>query len=300
MRDVGGHLPADVADEPGDDDPGDRVGPAPAERHADQTQHRPGRRECVQPRMLGVGHHGCRPNSPVYHQFVAGHQLVADDPDDRGGDAPADVSGAAVPQQFGDALEAGDHGAAPDHQGHPDAGQVLGAFVAVGVALGRELARRAEADEHQGAGRDVGQVVQRIAEQRHRTRHHRDDQFDQPGQRQAGGADGDGPVGLPALTGVVGRGVEGKAGRRVADPVDHVHTASMPHSAAPLKCRGPGHVMAIGGHGRGYRTAPRGIASAPTCFGPGARPPPPPGAPTCPARSRTARRARGGRFSAPP
>lgn len=85
--------------------------------------------------------------------------------------------------------------------------------------------RRQRCGDAAPAGRDIRQVVERIAQQRHRARHQRDGQFDQPGQRQSYGADGDRAVGLPAFTRIVGKSFERKTCRRVTDSVDQMRTA---------------------------------------------------------------------------
>jgi hypothetical protein len=66
--------------------------------------------------------------------------------------------------------------------------------------------------------------MQRITQQRYRSRHQRDGQFDEPGNRQPHGADCDSAVGLAAFAGIVGHSVERKTCRRVADAVDLMHT----------------------------------------------------------------------------
>src|ERR1700712_4894744 len=42
VGDVGADFPSDMANESGDRDPGNRVGPGPADRHADQSDERAG------------------------------------------------------------------------------------------------------------------------------------------------------------------------------------------------------------------------------------------------------------------
>src|SRR5271166_6144690 len=105
--------------------------------------------------MLGVGHHGGRTNPSTDHQLVARDELVAEDADGRRGDAPADVTGSAMPEQLRDAFKTGDQSAAPNHHSHTYAGEVFGAFVAVGITLGGYLAGCPKPDEDQGAGRNI-------------------------------------------------------------------------------------------------------------------------------------------------
>ena len=90
--------------------------------------------------MLGVGHHGRGADPSAHRQFVARHKLIACNAHRRGSDAPADVARAAVTQQLMDAFKTGDQSAAPNHQCHTDSGQVFGALVAVGIALGGQVA----------------------------------------------------------------------------------------------------------------------------------------------------------------
>ena len=59
--------------------------------------------------------------------------------------------------------------------------EVLGASVAVGVALGRWTAGEPERDEQRHGGERVGDVVQRVAEQRDRPGEHNHDGLDNGG-----------------------------------------------------------------------------------------------------------------------
>src|SRR6202023_1271231 len=90
--------------------------------------------------------------------LVAGHDLVSDNADSRAGDAPAQVVGGTIFEQFVHTLDPRERGADPDHDGDPDAGEVLGALIAVGVALAGAAFGHPETDEHDQAGRHVGQV----------------------------------------------------------------------------------------------------------------------------------------------
>jgi hypothetical protein len=58
-----------------------------------------------------------------------------------------------------DALIPGERRAGPDDDSDPDPGELLGPVQAVGVPLGRALARQPEPHEHHGAGGDIGQIL---------------------------------------------------------------------------------------------------------------------------------------------
>ena len=162
-----------------------------------------------------------------HDELVPGDDLVPDDAQGRAGDAEGDVGGAAVVDELADALVPGEAGAGPDDDGDPDPGEVLGPVQAVGIPLRRPPAREAEAQEDHGAGRDVGQVVDRVAEQPDRPGQDREQQFDHAGHGQPDRADRDGPVGLPAFVHVIAGNGQRERGSRVAHAGGLVHPASM-------------------------------------------------------------------------
>jgi hypothetical protein len=65
-------------------------------------------------------------------------------------------------------------GTRPDHGGDTDASKVFGPFISVWITVRRRATRHHESHEDQDAGRNIGEVVQRVAEQAHRAReeHH--------------------------------------------------------------------------------------------------------------------------------
>src|ERR1039458_1412420 len=136
----------------------------------------------------------------------------------------------AVLEELADALVPGEGCADPDDDRDPDAGQVLGPFQAVGITLGGGPAGQPEAEEHHGAGRYVRQVVDRVAEEPHRSGQDRQQQLDEAGSRQSDGADGDGPVGLAPVLGVVAHARQRKRRRRVAEARRLMHPARIPTS----------------------------------------------------------------------
>jgi len=158
--------------------------------------------------------------------FVPGDDLVADDAQRGAGDAEGDVAGGTVAGELADALVPGERGAGPDDHGDADPGQVIGAVQAIGVALGRPGAGYPEAEEHHGAGRHVGQVVDRV-QQPDRPGQDRQQQLDDAGGGQPGGADRDSPVRLAALLHVITAGRQRERGGRVLQACGLVHPAMM-------------------------------------------------------------------------
>jgi hypothetical protein len=79
-------------------------------------------------------------------KLVAGHELIARDADRSGGDIRTDVVDAVMRDQLVHAFDAGEGCADPDHQGDAEAGEVLGSFQAVGVALAGAPAADPKAD----------------------------------------------------------------------------------------------------------------------------------------------------------
>jgi hypothetical protein len=118
-------------------------------------------------------------------------------------------------------------GAGPDDHGDPDAGQVLGPFQAVGVSLGRRPPGQPEAEEHHGAGGDVGQVVDRVSQQPDRAGHDRKKQLDDTGGGQPDGADGDGTVGIAPVLRIITQAGQRKGNGRVTYPGGLVHPLRM-------------------------------------------------------------------------
>jgi hypothetical protein len=96
----------------GDRQPGDRVTPRLAGSDGDQPGQCPGGRQRIKPGMPGIGDQRGRLDAPA-DELVTGHRQVADDADDRPGDARADVRGGAVREELADALIGRKRGAGP-------------------------------------------------------------------------------------------------------------------------------------------------------------------------------------------
>ena len=116
-----------------------------------------------------------------------------------------------------------------------------GALHPVGIALGRGPPRQPESEEYDGAGRDIGQVVDGIAEQSHRAGQHGQEQLDEARGRQAGGADCDGPVRLAPVLRVVSGAGQRKSRSWIALPQGLMHPARMSRARPPGKSRSIGH-----------------------------------------------------------
>ena len=87
-------------------------------------------------------------------------------------------------QQPLDRLVGGEHAGERDHGDHEQPGQVFGAAVAVGVALGRRATAERERDQQRDRGQRVGDVVQGVAQQRDRPGQHHHDRLDGGGDRR--------------------------------------------------------------------------------------------------------------------
>jgi len=70
--------------------------------------------------VFGVGDHRGRLDPATNRKFVAGHQLIAEDPRRGGGNAPAQMLRGAVVDELGDTFGAGDRGAGLDDRGDTD------------------------------------------------------------------------------------------------------------------------------------------------------------------------------------
>ena len=124
---------------------------------------------------------------------VAGHQLVPGEAEGGRDGHSGQVGDWPGVQQALDRGERG-HGAGDrDDRDDGHAGQILGPAVPVGVPAGRAAPAEHEGHPERDRGQRVGRVVQRVAEQRDRTRqrdHHRlrGGRGGQPGQRDPQGA----------------------------------------------------------------------------------------------------------------
>ena len=128
-------------------------------------------------------------------------------------------------EQLADALKPGERRAGPDDRRDPDPGQVLGPLQAIGVTLAGGPPRQPETEEHHRAGGDIGQVMDRIAEQPDRARQHRQQQLDQAGGAQADGADRHRPVRRPPVPGIITGIRQGKRRSGITQPRGLMHRA---------------------------------------------------------------------------
>jgi hypothetical protein len=102
------------------------------------------------------------------------------------------------------ALERRQAGREPDHERDAQTGEILGAFVTVGIAVGRCLLADPEAEEHDSGRADIGEVVKGIAEEADRARQDRDPKLCETRQRQPGGGDADCPRRKATVAGLSG------------------------------------------------------------------------------------------------
>ena len=108
--------------------------------------------------------------------------------------------------QPADRLVAGDDRRERDHRDDEQPGEVLGAAVAVGVAAGRGASADDEGDPERDGGQRVGEVVDRVGEQRHRAVSSDDGELDDRGDPEGDEADLDSADAVVlALAGVVDR-----------------------------------------------------------------------------------------------
>ncbi len=159
------HLIADVADEQGHRDSGDRVAQPQAKRDRDQADQRPERGQRIKPGMPCVGKEGRRVDAPADNELVPGDYLIADNAQGGPEDPPSDMAGRPVLDQLPDALIAGERRASPDHHGDADARQVLGPVQAIWISFSRRLPRYPEPDEDHRTSRHVRQVMDCVTQQ---------------------------------------------------------------------------------------------------------------------------------------
>jgi hypothetical protein len=159
---------------------------------------------------------------------VAGDQLVAEEPDDRGGGDRPQMGDLVWVQQSADGLVRGEDRGQGDHGDHEQPGQVLGAAVAVGVALGSRLPAERERDQQRNGGQRVGDVVERVTEEPHRPGQCDYYSLQKGGQAEAGQADQQGPspglVGFESVVDLV---------RGVVEVPAHQFRQRVPHPAPP-------------------------------------------------------------------
>ena len=109
---------------------------------------------------------------------VGGDRLVAERPDDAGREDPAHVIDGLRVDQALDRLGGGHDRGDEDHRDDDDAGEVLRAVVAIRVPACGRLPGQPERDQQRDRGEGVGEVVDRVREQRHRTGSAHDQQLE--------------------------------------------------------------------------------------------------------------------------
>jgi hypothetical protein len=168
--DLTGRLPSHRQDRHRDEQAHDRVGPGPADRHPARSGEHRQRGVPVGAGVQAVGDQRGGADPAPGPDAVAGHHLVAGEPE-RGRDRDRDQVGHRVRvQQPADRDERRRGGGQHDHPDDDDAGQVLGPAVTIGVPPGGTPPPEQERDAERHRGQGVGRVMQCVAEQRDRAR----------------------------------------------------------------------------------------------------------------------------------
>jgi hypothetical protein len=127
-----------------------------------------------------------------------------------------------------DRLIGGQHRRQRDHGDQEQPTQILRAAIAVGVALRRRPAREPKRDQQRHRRQRVRDVVQRVAQQRHRARQQHDDRLNHRRHRKPGQADQQRPtpcrIRLQDVVHLIGRIV-----RMTTDRLRHAVTDTSPH-----------------------------------------------------------------------
>jgi hypothetical protein len=119
--------------------------------------------------------------------LVAGHDLIANYANDRSDHTPPEMRGRAVRDELAIALNRREGRGAPDHEGDSEAGHVLCSLVPVGKSCRRGTLGDPKPKEDQGRGADIGEVVERVAQQSDRVGEYGQDQFYSSGESKPGG-----------------------------------------------------------------------------------------------------------------
>jgi hypothetical protein len=143
-----------------------------------------------------VGDEGGGADATADPDAVRGDELVASEPDGASGrDPPGPVDGLGVDEPV-DGLPRGDAGRQGDHGHDEDAGQVLGAAVAVRVTPVGGPAPEPERDAERHRGEGVGEVVDGVGQQGHRAGQRDHDDLEHRGDAEAAEADDQRPHAL--------------------------------------------------------------------------------------------------------
>src|SRR5262249_32043945 len=165
MQYVAADIQQNVEDGNGDQQASNRVGLMQAKEGEQQADSGGKRSEAIGARVLAICNKRCAVDPSAHANLILRHSLVSHESDERGGDAPADVSGHRVGHQATVGGEGGRAGAQRDNEGDKRSSQVFGARVAVGEPIVGRSAREQEGHEDGDSGEDVAKVVQGIREQ---------------------------------------------------------------------------------------------------------------------------------------
>ena len=200
--------PEDGEDSHGDDQPDDRVGKREAECDSSGTQQHRQRREPVGAGVQPVGNEGRGADAASDPDAIHGDKLIADEADQSGGGDPADVVDRDRIGQATYRFHAGDDRRQRDHRDHEESCNVLGATETVGVAAGCWPDAQRERDPQRDRRERVGEVVDGVGEQCHRSRDDHDHHLGERGRHQRQKADlhraDTGGTGLQGIVDAVG------------------------------------------------------------------------------------------------
>jgi hypothetical protein len=166
--DLADGLPPDRQDRHRDEQADDRVGPGPADRHPARSDEHGQRGIPIGAGVQAVGDQRRGANPAPGPDPVAGHYLVAGEPERSRHRDRAQVGHRVRVQQPADRDERRRGGGQQDHPDDDDAGQVLGPPVTIGVPAGGTPPAEQKRDAERHRGQRVGRVMQSVAEQRDR------------------------------------------------------------------------------------------------------------------------------------
>ena len=169
--------PAHEHDGHGDHQTGDRVGQAETGGDASGTGEHGQRGHAVGAGVQPVGDQGGRADAPTDPDAVLGHPLVPQEPQNGSGGDSAQQLHVLRMQQPVHRLVAGGHRRGGDGRHHGEPGEVLGPAVAVDVAATGRSSPDQERQPERHSRQRVGEVVQRVPEERHRAAHEEHDQL---------------------------------------------------------------------------------------------------------------------------
>lgn len=130
---IGTDLPADMDDEAGDQKTCHAVGPPDSGGYPNQTEEGTGRRDRIEPGVLGVNDEGGGLDPGADPPLVASNELVPDNAHDGSSHAETQVRGCSMMNKLVNADVPRKNSAAPDDDGDTQTGHVFGPFETVGV-----------------------------------------------------------------------------------------------------------------------------------------------------------------------